>query len=107
MRKEITLEQESAAPLSREQQIAILQDKLKDAPPKAAAAIARRIALLSGTEKPYAKTPQEQAQRDRALAQLDEPKPDPLAKPWWARRDWTALTDDEKRELIAQWNALP
>src|ERR1700680_2062319 len=76
-RKEITLEPEA---MSREDQIAILQDKLKNADGRSVAAIQRRIDLLTGVDKPYCKTPAEQIQRTHAL----EPPPDPNGLPtWW------------------------
>lgn len=82
MKTKITLEPETAAPLSREDQIKILQDKLKNAEGRNVASIQRRIDLLTGVDKPYCKTPEEQRQRDRAL----KPPPEPPKTPLWIVR---------------------
>jgi hypothetical protein len=58
----------SPAPLTREERIALLESKLPQAGAKAGAAIARRIALLEGTERPYASHAADRRERDSQLA---------------------------------------
>jgi hypothetical protein len=77
-RKEITLGPEA---LTKEQTIEILEAKLRDASPREATALTRRINLLKGIEIPYDRRPV-------AERKPPEPPPDPEALPQWWSEKW-------------------
>jgi hypothetical protein len=86
-------------PMTTERQIELLESKLPQASPVAAAALAKRISVLSGLEpKPYAGHPQ---------AAKFEPKPEPPMElpSWWAANHWRILVSEHAsgRPWPGQW----
>jgi len=91
-------------PLTREATIGVLEGQLAHAGPKAAAALARRIALLQGVERPYAVKVADRQARDAKLAGGSAGLPRKYAVTRDGADSWVPyeeLDDQERAELAA------